>query len=371
MKIKSPIGFLALWSAFLAVGTWILPMGVLNLTAAPVYASAPTADEELTELQDAFNLLRTQIEDGTFDVAAFQYGGSDFDGDGFGETLLVQPSRTLKFDGNLAVVDGATGNSLFELRAFDGEHLFGEHLAVVQDCDGDGVLELVVGTVVIDNTGHRGRARIHSGATGKLLCVSESHGGPGTTTEPAIVHREAGDQNGDGLVTNHDVDLVAGFVGASAGTTPCSDLDMDGLVTTSDVVEVLLKAADPVGGESSEELQVAVQNLQITQVVGPVVVGPAGAPPPCVTGWIGGWSCWMTVLAMVAEVVLMLTIAIACVPSGASVTPAALPCLYLSVCTFAAFLGTLMSFVNSCLTTCPNSVLGKLGSTLVAIGGHL
>jgi hypothetical protein len=28
-----------------------------------------------------------------------------------------------------------------------------------------------------------------------------------------------------------------------------------------------------------------------------------------------------------------------------------------------------MSFVNSCLTTCPNSVLGKLGSTLVAIGG--
>jgi hypothetical protein len=29
MKIKSPIGFLALWSAFLAVGTWMLPVGAL------------------------------------------------------------------------------------------------------------------------------------------------------------------------------------------------------------------------------------------------------------------------------------------------------------------------------------------------------
>jgi len=188
------------------------------------------------------------------------------------------------------------------------------------------------------------------------------------TTEPIIVHREAGDQSGDGLVTNHDVDLVAGFVGAPACTTPCSDLDMDGMVTTSDIVEVLLKATDPAGVEISEALQVAVENLQITQVVGPVVVGPGGAPPPCVTGWIGGWSCWMTVLEMVAEVVVMLTIALGCVPSGAAVTPAALPCLYAFVCTFAAFLGTLMSFANDCLTTCPNSVLGKLGSTLFAIG---
>ena len=31
MKIKSPIGFLALWSAFLAAGTWILPLGALAI----------------------------------------------------------------------------------------------------------------------------------------------------------------------------------------------------------------------------------------------------------------------------------------------------------------------------------------------------
>ena len=48
MKIKSPIGFLALWSAFLAVGTWVLPMGLPLLSfGEKAYASAPvgTASE--------------------------------------------------------------------------------------------------------------------------------------------------------------------------------------------------------------------------------------------------------------------------------------------------------------------------------------
>lgn len=39
MKIKSPIGFLALWSAFLAVGVWILPAGFL---LRPAHASPTT-----------------------------------------------------------------------------------------------------------------------------------------------------------------------------------------------------------------------------------------------------------------------------------------------------------------------------------------
>jgi len=38
MKIKSPIGFLALWSAFLAVGTWMLPVGVLLTSRRQVQA---------------------------------------------------------------------------------------------------------------------------------------------------------------------------------------------------------------------------------------------------------------------------------------------------------------------------------------------
>jgi len=48
MKIKSPIGFLALWSAFLAAGTWVLPMGLPLLSVGDAaHASAPvgTASE--------------------------------------------------------------------------------------------------------------------------------------------------------------------------------------------------------------------------------------------------------------------------------------------------------------------------------------
>lgn len=42
MKIKSPIGFLALWSAFLAMGTWVLPMGLPLLSVGEAaHASAP------------------------------------------------------------------------------------------------------------------------------------------------------------------------------------------------------------------------------------------------------------------------------------------------------------------------------------------
>lgn len=41
MKIKSPIGFLALWSAFLAVGTWMLPVGLLLASPSPAIATTP------------------------------------------------------------------------------------------------------------------------------------------------------------------------------------------------------------------------------------------------------------------------------------------------------------------------------------------
>jgi len=48
MKIKSPIGFLALWSAVLATGTWILPVGTilaLNNPLASALSDSPTGTE--------------------------------------------------------------------------------------------------------------------------------------------------------------------------------------------------------------------------------------------------------------------------------------------------------------------------------------
>jgi hypothetical protein len=43
MKIKSPKGFLALWSAFLAAGTWMVPAGALVATPSPVVAAPLSA----------------------------------------------------------------------------------------------------------------------------------------------------------------------------------------------------------------------------------------------------------------------------------------------------------------------------------------
>jgi len=49
MKIKSPIGFLALWSAFLAAGTWMLPPSALLLAARQVWANSSSDDSNASE----------------------------------------------------------------------------------------------------------------------------------------------------------------------------------------------------------------------------------------------------------------------------------------------------------------------------------
>jgi hypothetical protein len=50
MKIKSPIGFMALWSAFLAAGSWIVPLGVvsgLSIQSTSVAIVVPIEVEEV------------------------------------------------------------------------------------------------------------------------------------------------------------------------------------------------------------------------------------------------------------------------------------------------------------------------------------
>jgi hypothetical protein len=49
MKIKSPIGFLALWSAFLAVGTWMLPVGAWVLPIRCAFAIPQPATIDLDQ----------------------------------------------------------------------------------------------------------------------------------------------------------------------------------------------------------------------------------------------------------------------------------------------------------------------------------
>lgn len=62
MKIKSPIGFLALWSAFLAAGTWALPPSALLLTPRSVEASYPSDDSNPSEFWVGTEIAHAWLE---------------------------------------------------------------------------------------------------------------------------------------------------------------------------------------------------------------------------------------------------------------------------------------------------------------------
>lgn len=86
MKIKSPIGFLALWSAFLAVGTWVLPMGLPVVSVLSVgeaaHAAAPAgraSDSPFvgSEVELAWRSVTGQAVDMQSNIIAIVEGSSE------------------------------------------------------------------------------------------------------------------------------------------------------------------------------------------------------------------------------------------------------------------------------------------------------
>lgn len=63
MKIKSPVGFMALWSAFLAAGTWMLPMAVLPMGMAHAATAALSENHETSKLIQLEDVLVSADED--------------------------------------------------------------------------------------------------------------------------------------------------------------------------------------------------------------------------------------------------------------------------------------------------------------------
>jgi hypothetical protein len=130
----------------LAVGTWILPARTLAAPA-PAAPIAPIDDGDATvsllALRDAIEAMRLA---GEFDRAPFAFNGADLNGDGIVETIEVFPPQRLETRGSIRVVDGATGTERCTLRAPEGEMGFGELAAVVEDCDLDGLPDIVVGS---------------------------------------------------------------------------------------------------------------------------------------------------------------------------------------------------------------------------------
>ena len=90
MKIKSMSGVFGLWCAFLAAGTWILPMGGFLLLAPTSEASPIRAvPDESDALQEAQQLLSSLLAEGAFDRAPYISRDVDLSADGEPESIEV------------------------------------------------------------------------------------------------------------------------------------------------------------------------------------------------------------------------------------------------------------------------------------------
>ncbi|MFN9076031.1 MAG: hypothetical protein ACK5WX_01250, partial [bacterium] len=145
MKIKSPIGFLALWSAFLAVGTWILPMGTLLIGSARTAQAAPISDADAESyLAAQAAIFIGMVQAGELDPAPYSVASVDLDADGNSDPILVTPSRADGGGGRVIAVRGSNTSTLIDASQSPGEIGFGLRIAVVDGVEAGGVKTLLV-----------------------------------------------------------------------------------------------------------------------------------------------------------------------------------------------------------------------------------
>lgn len=126
----------------------------------------------------------------------------DLDGDGVRD-YVIGGDQYLTFSGStVRVYSGATGNQLYSW----GPYSNGEAVANAGDVDGDGLDDIVIGSIWTNSKA--GQAEVRSGATGAVL---HTFNGPAPDAYLGNSVAGAGDVNGDG----HD-DLLIGAWGESA-----------------------------------------------------------------------------------------------------------------------------------------------------------
>jgi hypothetical protein len=136
----------------------------------------------------------------------------DADGDGLGDVLVGARAADLGAtnSGAARLYSGVSGALLLELAGESSFDLFGSAVAGLEDLDGDGRGDLVVGASLSDAKGSgAGSAYVYSGATGALLWTLRGEAS-GDAFGYAVA--DAGDVNGDGAS-----DVLVGAPGADAG----------------------------------------------------------------------------------------------------------------------------------------------------------
>jgi hypothetical protein len=113
-------------------------------------------------------LIRTYMGNQNGDIFGWGAGNAgDYNGDGFDDLFIAAPYHSNQFsnDGRVAIVDGATGATLYQVFGTAANDLLGwaDRSAVIQDLDGDGKIEIVAGTPLNDLYGqNRGFATVYS-----------------------------------------------------------------------------------------------------------------------------------------------------------------------------------------------------------------
>ena len=386
MKIKSPKGLLALWTAFLAAGTWILPTTSL-LDRADARLVQVTDDSVSPGVVALYNAAQDWLLAGGADLPAYCQATFDLDHDGANERIYVSPGSFLGSDGRVVVVDGASGAELFELRCPAGEGLFGESVAIAADVSSDGVDELLVATMTRDTPSGAFigvQARIYSGADGKVLgLLSKPVPSPADEGTPAPTSTSfIGDANGDGALDLGDVATTVAKLSAGVERLPAADMDSDGSLSVTDLSVLLDRAVSP-DAPLWLSVDAAIGELRLVHaLVPPVVEGVVSAPtarmlfadlpsgslastPEPAPPVLVEVNCWLDGFLIAAHIAGLFAQFVGC---GAITTspmaPAAIWCWISAFCNAASILVQIVSFWLNCIadegSPTRNAVLGLL-----------
>lgn len=339
--------------------------GSLLVAPAALAAPIPMLPDEDEDAAEAANALAGEIEAmrlaGEFDRPAFMFDAVDLNGDGVGEIIEVSPPQQLEMPGWMRVFDGATEAVLYLLQPPIDEMGFGEHAAVVSDCDGDGLPELAVWSwldVPQSSTPFtmEVRLRVFAGSSGELIGLLRTQREVGQPVAMAdFVIEVAADANLDGSIDAVDVIEASAAVGTDAALTPTVDCKADGELTVADLGAVVQRAIEEPIARRVQLYSVGLRNVALVQPIAPPGDGidpssmgggggGAGVGTPCVVGWQGGLQCWSQAAYLGYDIYKLVQKMILC--SG----PQAAICVLAILCNMVSILNQILLFVDQCLT---------------------